>query len=514
MSDARESSVRIDTPASVDAGAAANRYAGSLGSSALQGMFWSLVQNWAGRMLNFVQFVVLARFLSPQDFGLAAAAAIITLFITLIAEFGFADAIIQRPNLRAEEINLPFYLSIGAASLLTVIAIVFADMFERWLAVPGLARIVMVLSPVAPITTVSMIQESVYKRNLSFKMLAFRIMIANVIATCVSVPCAMMGLGVWSLVIQTYLVAVIGAAWIWRKPLWKPGRVLLPRVALKMARFGVSVAGMRLLDFASTRTVEVLMIRRFGVQTYGFYTTSAKLNQTLMDLLQAALNDVSLSLLSKISDQRERLAALYRTSIAIAGNIVPPIFVAAGALSPEICSVLFDERWKGIDRLAMPLFLLSALQALQFFSRPYLNARGKSEIVLLISAIKTASILFVILLAPSRDIFDLVFYFVLVQVAFSPISFGFVARELRLPYLQIYADLAPIALACTGGFFAVGAVRRSVQLQIGTSPLLNGMVLGIIFALIYAVLILLFGRRQLSVVFDFARARLQERKRA
>lgn len=501
-------------PIPAPSGPVSDRFAGSLGGTAMHSMFWSLVQNWGGRMLNFVQFVVLARFLSPQDFGLAAAAAIITLFITLVAEFGFADAIIQRQGLQAEDINLPFYLSIGASCLMAVLAILFAGTFERWLEVPGLARVVMVLSPVAPITTVSMIQESVYKRELSFKMLAFRIMIANVIATCVSVPCAILGFGVWSLVIQTYLVALIGAVWIWRKPLWKPGRVLRPAAAVQMGRFGISVVGMRLLDFASTRTVEVLMIRRFGVQAYGFYTTSSKLNQTLMDLLQAALNDVSLSLLSKISDQRERLAAVYRTSIAIAGNVVPPIFVAAAALSPEICSVLFDERWKGIDRLAAPLFLLSAIQALQFFSRPYLNARGRSEIVLVISAVKTAGVLLVILLAPSHNILDLVRYFVLVQVALSPVSFGFVARELKLPYLQVYIDLAPIALACAGGFLAVYEARGPLQLVLGHSPLLNGLVLGIVFGLAYAALISLFGRRQLGVAIDFVRARLQERKRA
>jgi O-antigen/teichoic acid export membrane protein len=489
-----------------------DRHARSLGGTAMHSMFWSLVQNWGGRMLNFVQFVVLARFLSPQDFGLAAAAAIITLFITLVAEFGFADAIIQRPGLQAEDINLPFYLSIGASCLLAVFAIVFAGTFERWLEVPGLAKVVMVLSPVAPITTVSMIQESVYKRELSFKMLAFRIMIANVIATCVSVPCAIMGFGVWSLVIQTYLVALIGAAWIWRRPLWKPGHVLRPAAAAQMGRFGISVVGMRLLDFASTRTVEVLMIRRFGVQAYGFYTTSSKLNQTLMDLLQAALNDVSLSLLSKISDQRERLAVVYRTSIAIAGNVVPPIFVAAAALSPEICSVLFDERWKGIDRLAMPLFLLSAIQALQFFSRPYLNARGRSEIVLLISTVKTAGVLLAILLAPSRNIFDLVHYFVLVQVALSPVSFGFVARELKLPYLQVYTDLAPIALACAGGFVVVYGTRGPFQLALGHSPFLTGIALGLAFGATYAALIALFGRRQLNVAIEFVQARLQERK--
>jgi O-antigen/teichoic acid export membrane protein len=489
----------------------ADHLSGSLAPVAMRSMFWSLVQNWGGRMTSFVQFVILAQYLSPQDFGLAAAATIITVFITLVAEFGFADALIQRRDLKPEEVNLPFYLAVGTSVAMAIGAILAAPLFESWLNVRGLAIVLMALSPIAPITTVSLFQEAYFKRELAFKPLAFRVMIANVVATCVSVPCAILGLGVWSLVVQSYLAAIIGTVWIWHKPLWKPGRDLRPGAARELFRFGFFVLAMRVLDFGATRLIEVLMIGRHGVKAYGYYTASSRLNQTLMDLLQSALNDVSLSLLSKISSQRERIAAVYRTSIAIAGNLVPPVFVCVAALSPEICAVLFDARWNGIDRIATPLFLLGAVQSLQFFSRPYLNARGRSELVLVISTVKFLIVVAVIVLAPSRSIFDLITYFVLAQLASAPVSFGLTARELRLPFYQIYVDLLPIAISCAAGYFAAGAARGVVGPYTGGSPLLSGIALGVVFGAAYAAVILLIGRRQLFVMIDFFRVRIRER---
>ncbi|MEP9403999.1 lipopolysaccharide biosynthesis protein [Sphingomonas sp. VNH70] len=489
-------------------------FGGSLASVAMRSLFWSLVQNWGGRMLNFLQFVLLAQLLSPREFGLAAAAAIITLFITLVAEFGFGDAIIQRADLKDRDVNLPFFFALGISVTLALLAIAGADLFERWLKVEGLAPVVRALSLIAPITTVSQFQEAVYKRHLAFKPLAVRVLVANLVATFVSVPCAYLGFGVWSLVIQAYLVAILGAAWIWYRPRWRPTRAIDLSSALGLGRFGVFVLAMRLLDFGATRLVEVLMIGRHGVRAYGFYTASGKLNQTLMDLLQSALNDVSLSLLSKISQQRERLASVYRLSIAIAGNVAPPVFVAIAALSPEVCGTLFNARWAGIERIAALLFLLGAVQSLQFLSRPYLNARGRSEAVLVISILKFAIVIATLLVAPSDSIYTLVLWYVLAQLASAPISFFVTSRELGLPFWQVYVDLAPVALSCALAFLAVGIARQHVAALVAGPPVVNGIVLGVVFVAAYGVVIALTGRRQLGVVVDFARTRLRNRKHA
>lgn len=475
-------------------------------------MFWSLVQNWGGRALNLLQFIILARFLGPKDFGLAAAAALVTLLIQAIAEFGFADAIIQRPTLKREDVNLPFYLSLAASLLLSLTAFALSSKIELWLGVPGLGKVVSVLSFTAPITTASLFQEAMYKRELAFKQLALRIMIANLLATFVSVPCAMMGLGVWSLVIQSYLVAIIGAVWIWSRPKWLPSTAMATPALKALSRYGVSILAMRLLDFAATRTVEILMINRYGVRGYGFYTASARLNQTMMDLLQAALNDVSLSLLSRLSGDLERLQEIYRKSLIIAGNTVPPVFILASAVMPEVSRVLFDQKWHGIDRIAGVLFVLGAVQSMQYFSRPYLGARGRSEMLLIISITKVALVLAALRFAPANDIYQLTYWYVGAQLMSAPISFAVTARELRVSYLLIYRELFPVLLASALAYLGVTFARGAMTGLMTYPPLMSGIILGLIFVAIYACVVLIVGRRQLMTVLDFGFARFKERR--
>ena len=90
----------------------------SIGAMATSGLFWAIVQNWGGRLFTFVLFIVLARFLDPTDFGTASAAALVLLLIGMIAEFGFGDAIVQRRDLEAVDVNAPFFLSLAAALVL------------------------------------------------------------------------------------------------------------------------------------------------------------------------------------------------------------------------------------------------------------------------------------------------------------------------------------------------------------------------------------------------------------
>ena len=95
----------------------------SIGSAAVRGVFWSIVQNWGGKLFTSVLFIVLARFLNPTDYGMVATAGLVLMLIQMLSEFGFADAIVQKRDLEPSDVNLPFYVSVAVATLLAGIAL-------------------------------------------------------------------------------------------------------------------------------------------------------------------------------------------------------------------------------------------------------------------------------------------------------------------------------------------------------------------------------------------------------
>jgi O-antigen/teichoic acid export membrane protein len=226
-------------------------------------------------------------------------------------------------------------------------------------------------------------------------------------------------------------------------------------------------------------------------------------------MLQAALSDVSLSVLSKISSERERLATIYRVSTVIAANLLAPFFLLSAALSTEICTVLFGNKWNGIDVIARPLFFLGAVQVIQFLSRPYLSARGKSEKVLIISASKFVLLVAGLLIVPHQSVYQLVIGYVLLQLLAAPVSFYMTSRELGAPIRRIVRDLAPVALAGGLADRAVWLVRPHAVSAGLNGSLLRGMALGMVFAAVYALVIGVAGRAQLKLVIEFLRNRLK-----
>ncbi|MDP9873176.1 lipopolysaccharide biosynthesis protein [Agrobacterium tumefaciens] len=483
----------------------------SIGNAALKGVFWSIVQNWGGKLFTSILFIVLARFLSPTDYGMVATAGLVLMLIQMLSEFGFADAIVQKRNLEPSDVNLPFYASVAVATLLAIAVCVFSPELERWFEVEGLAPVIVAICILLPLNTASMFQEVNYRRALAFKPLAIRTFISNIIGGGVAIVFAIIGLGVWSLVVQTYVATIVTLIWLWRKPHWLPGATLNPGTFVELLRFGSSALGLRIVDFAATRLIDFMILGHYGVALFGLYTVGSRLYQLLMQLLQAALYDVSLTVLSRISHERERMAALYKQSITMSAIFSTPVFVLAAALAPEICNVLFGVRWQGADGVAQPLLLLGALQCVQFQNGPFLSARGKPNKVLIAGSIKAVSTILLILLVPTDSIREIVIVYAVGQLTSTPFTFFFIARELGIGLWRIFLLLLPSFASSGFCFLLVQWMRPEVKL-LGAGDFISGILLGSIFGVAYLLLLVLTARNEARSAIALVMGKIISRK--
>lgn len=484
----------------------------SIGSAAVRGVFWSIVQNWGGKLFTSVLFIVLARFLNPTDYGMVATAGLVLMLIQMLSEFGFADAIVQKRDLEPSDVNLPFYVSVAVATLLAIAVCVFSPELESWFEVDGLAPIIVAICILLPLNTASLFQEVSYRRALAFKPLAIRTFISNIIGGVFAIVFAITGLGVWSLVVQGYVATVVNLVWLWRKPYWLPGFTLRPDSFIALLRFGSSALGLRIVEFASTRLIDFIILGRYGVAAFGLYTVGSRLYQLMMQLLQSALYDVSLTVLSRVSHERERMAELYKQLIAISAIVSTPAFVLFAALAPEICRVLFGAQWQGADEIARPLLLLGALQCVQFQNGPFLSARGNPNKVLIAGTVKSVATILMILLIPTDSIGELVVY-VFGQLASTPFTFFFVSRELDVPLRRIFLVLLP-SFAASGFCFALVHWMRPEIAGLGLGDFISGILLGSAFVVTYLLLMALVARTQARSALMFVMSKVLSRKEA
>lgn len=265
------------------------------------------------------------------------------------------------------------------------------------------------------------------------------------------------------------------------------------------------------MDFGATRLIDVMILGRYGVALFGLYTVGSRLYQLLMQLLQAALYDVSLTVLSRISHERERMAELYKQSITMSAIFSTPIFVLSAALAPEICNVLFGAHWQGADEIARPLLLLGALQCVQFQNGPFLSARGRPDRVLIAGTVKAISTILLILFVPTENIREIVIVFVFGQLTSTPFTFYFISRELGIKLWRILLLLLPSFGSSGLCFLLVQWMRPEVKM-LGAGDLVTGILLGCMFGVAYLLLLALTARNEARSAIALIMSKIISRK--
>ncbi|MCY7278519.1 MAG: oligosaccharide flippase family protein, partial [Phormidesmis sp. CAN_BIN44] len=188
----------------------------TLQQKAVKGIAWSFIQSYGNQVITLVVFLLLARLLTPEVFGLIALANIFINFIQIFLDQGLGEAIVQRKELEPEHLDTAFWTNVASGAILMSIGLLSADLVAQFFHEPKLSSVIRWLSLSLIIGSLNVVQRALLRRNLAFKTLAIRTLIASLVAAVVGIIMAFQGLGVWSLVGMTLTERIIGTAILWK----------------------------------------------------------------------------------------------------------------------------------------------------------------------------------------------------------------------------------------------------------------------------------------------------------
>lgn len=460
----------------------------SLRKRTVTALIWSACQSWGMKLLALVVFFVLARYLTPTEMGLAQTVILILAFIAIISEQGFQDAIVQRPELKPEDLNLPFAVSMATAFTASGALIMFSTEIAQALSAEAAAPLIVAAALIPPITAASIFETAMRRRHLDFKTLAHASLIAGLLSGTVALVMAINGFGATSLIAQAIVAAIVSAIVLWRKPMWKPGHRFTTKTFNALLAYSTSAFGSRLLDFFSGKIIDLIILSRFGLGSLGIFTVGAKLYLTILQLLASTLIDVALSAMSKISSDTERLRNAYLRFIFLASCTTAPLFVGVAALAPEACRILFGDQWHEAENVTRWLCFLGAVQVVQFFNSSALGAAGKARKILTLNVLKFifgATALFSI---STSSISEITLCYVISQLAITPVSFYFGMQTTQTKLGAVLPQIMPGFTASLAGYASTEIARHYVVT--GETGLVESTVaLGLVFsAVVIAVL--------------------------
>jgi O-antigen/teichoic acid export membrane protein len=354
----------------------------SLKDSARTGSRWTALQFGGSRLATFAVFLVLARLLTPEDFGIVAIATVFVALLQLLVEGGFSQALIQRPNLEPGHVDTVFWTSVSTGLLLAGGLALAAGPLSVLYDEPLLARILPVLAVGLFISALGSTQSAQLRRALRFRPLAARAIISNVVAGGTGVVLALLGAGVWALVVQYVVLNAVQTLLLWIVAASRPGLQVSRRHFTDVFGFSRHSLGNSLLQFTNNRSDDFLIGAFLGAGPLGLYAVAYRLLTTLNDVINQTLLGVAFPVFARLQHDTARLRSAYCTVLKVGAALAFPGFGFFIIAAPEVVEVVFGARWLPAAPVMSVLAIFGALQTSLMITDSCLNAIGRPRVVL------------------------------------------------------------------------------------------------------------------------------------
>jgi len=419
---------------------------------------WSALQSWGARVISLAVFVLLARLLSPEHFGLAALALVFVALIQCIVEQSFGEAIIQRAELTDLHLHTAFWTN-GLIGLgLTGAVMLSADLIAALLREEALAPIVRGLAPCCAIAGFSSVPEALLRRTLGYRALALRAMAATLASGIVAVGCAFAGLGVWSLVIQNLVYSSVCLVLVWIACPWRPMWQFCGRSAREMSRFAVHSLGATVGDFLHSRLIDLLIGVHLGAVALGYYAIGYKLVTILNQMLTQVTTQVSLSTFSRLQHDPALMRQAFFEAVQWTCFFAIPAFVALSLLAADLVPLLFGAVWQPAVPLLQVLAGLGVIFALGNLFSTVCTSSGRPDLRLCLIMLRVVLAVALFFVAMPYGLTAIAASYTLAALVMLPPGFLFARRLIGIRFDHYWQHCLPMlagAAAMTGVHFGL-----------------------------------------------------------
>ena len=306
--------------------------------------------------------MVLARLLSPDDFGLTGMAATLTGFLGLFRDAGLGAATVQRREVTHEQLSTLFWINVAVGAGLAVFTIVIAPALARFYSEPRLFWIAVVAGTAFVFNGLIAQHGALMSREMRFATQARIDLTALAISSAVGVVMAFLGWRYWSLVAMGVVAPIVSAVGVWLAVPWVPGPPRRNCGVLSMLQFGGLVSLNSFLVFLAWNTDNILLGRFWGAQALGFYGRAYQLATLPVEQWTGTLSGVALSGLSAIQHDADRLSRSFLRAYSLLLSVTLPIAITCPLFAEEIIHILLGPKWMEV----VPIFRLLAPTSLVF----------------------------------------------------------------------------------------------------------------------------------------------------
>lgn len=360
----------------------------SLKDKTVRGVGWSAIDNVIQYAVSFIVSIILARLLSPDDYGLLGIIAIFTAVCTALINGGFSNALIRKQEVTDDDYNTVFIVNLGMSLLLYSIIYLCSPLIASFFKRPELVSLTRVSTLGIIIGALAIVQQTRLTKRIDFKTQTKITMVASITSGIIGVTMALLGCGVWSLVAQGLSIQLIRTFLLWFFNHWIPKLQFSKDSFKDLFGFGWKMMLSNLLDTVWKELYQVVVGKFYSSATLGQYTRAKGFSQLFSSNLTTVIQRVTYPVLSNIQDDKDRMVSAYRRIIKTTMFIAAISLFLLGAVSEPLLYCLIGPKWHEASVYLPLICVASSLYPLSAINLNMLQVQGRSDLFLGLEVIK------------------------------------------------------------------------------------------------------------------------------
>ncbi len=475
----------------------------SLQIQTVRGISWSGVSQVVSQGLQFLVKILLARLLFPEDFGLLGMALVFTMFIETVNDIGLSAAIIQKKEITEKHLSTAFWVGLMLGGGLFALAVLASPFIAGFFGEPLLRSIVVVLSLSFIFGSFGIVHRTMLMKRIDFRKIAITEIWTAGIAGIVSLVLAILGYGVWSLVLGSVMASLGSSALLWVLCPWRPSRILDRESFLDLFGYGKNAMGSQILGYIDTNIDYLLIAKFLDATSLGLYTLAFQMAVFPFRRISRIIGRVTFPAFSAIQDDNEQIRLGYLKTVSYTSLMTFPMLAGLAVVAPVFIPVVIGENWVP---MVLPLQILSVygiLKSVEANANPVLMGKGRPDLYVRYEILSVFVISLAIYLGMTFGITGVAAAITLAVCGLFFVIQTIANRLIGLKYAAIVRAVLPAAI---GSGVMVAAVWLFLSVSgwymSGSASLVSSIVLGV---MVYIAVIMVVDSRSVEEIKSVVR---------
>lgn len=441
----------------------------NLKQQTVNGMFWQFMQKIGNQSIGFIVSVILARILSPDDYGVVALAGMFTALFAIFSDGGLGPALVQKKDADSLDFDTLFTTQLVFSCIIYAIIFFSAPYFALLFDKPLLCDIIRVSALGMPLGALGGVQNSILTRRMKFKWFFYVSFIGLAVSAGVGLTLAYSGYGAWALVFQGLSSSVVTTIVIFCLIDWHPHFRFSYERFKPLFSQGIQYVGTSLIGTATSQVRGYALGIKYSPADLAYYNRGEGIPNLICNNIDRTIQNVLFPALSQIQDNPEAVRNALRRAIRISTYILFPMLFGLAAISDKLILIVFTEKWAA----SIPFMQLScfcfAIGIMCNVNIQALKARGRIDIILKMEFIKKPVMLIIIigmmLISPLAIMWGIFFFNIFVYFINSYPN----KKNINYSYKEQLKDVASnftLALVMAILVYLVGRININIYIAV------------------------------------------------